>query len=209
MIRRPPRSTLCPYATLFRSTVAGNTKVVCADRGDQDTNKWGNNDDGFFNLLNGWAENIEDNTNKLDENGNIKFKDTIYDNLDKMKAEKYGWKIVEKCDIQPMDEIYVFGKSRKIKEANGRYKVYQIFFGYITSVNKSYSPTGGALMSIQADDHLKLLQISYINNSPGMDYISELAGASFNKDYAGNLIIDDSAAKGDTQNLFTNVFAGR
>lgn len=190
-------------------TLAGNTKVVCADRGDQDTNKWGNNDDGFFNLLNGWAESIEDNTDKLDENGNIKFKDTIYDNLDKMKAEKYGWKIVEKCDIQPMDEIYVFGKSRKIKEANGRYKVYQIFFGYITSVNKSYSPTGGALMSIQADDHLKLLQISYINNSPGMDYISELASASFNKDYAGNLIIDDSAAKGDTQNLFTNVFAGR
>src|SRR3712207_8629492 len=64
MIRRPPRSTLCPYATLFRSTLAGNTKVVCADRGDQDTNKWGNNDDGFFNLLNGWAESIEDNTDK-------------------------------------------------------------------------------------------------------------------------------------------------
>src|SRR5688572_32273474 len=39
MIRRPPRSTLFPYTTLFRSVVAANpssehvSRILCADKG--------------------------------------------------------------------------------------------------------------------------------------------------------------------------------
>src|SRR5256885_5600464 len=34
MIRRPPRSTLFPYTTLFRSTIIGESRAKCAVRRD-------------------------------------------------------------------------------------------------------------------------------------------------------------------------------
>ena len=121
-----------------RVSIAGGTKVVCANRGQQDDNDWGKSSKGFFNMLNGWAENLNDQDTQMNASGNYVYKNLLFDNIDDMKLAKYGYCIAEKCDIEPMDEIYIYGKSRKEKE-NGKYKIYQIFFGYISDVTKSYT----------------------------------------------------------------------
>lgn len=94
---------------------------------------------------------------------------TDFKNLLKSREAKYGWKFAEKCDWEPMDEIYIFGKSRTEKNSDGSYKMNQIFFGYLDSVEKTYqADKGGLLIRVTATDHLKLLEISRIVNSANM-----------------------------------------
>jgi LysM repeat protein len=115
---------------------------------------------------------------------------TDFKNLLKAREAKYGWRFAEKCDWEPMDEIYIFAKSRTERwddkwveitdksgnvtgrqkiPGKGAFKMNQIFFGYIDSVEKTYqSDKGGLLMRITATDHLKLLEISRIVNSANM-----------------------------------------
>ena len=197
-------------------TLTGNSKVICAERNQQDENSWGEGEQGFFNMLSGWSESIEDSTTTLDANGNFLYNNMMFDNVEDMKKMKYGYRIAEKCDFEPMDEIYVYGKSRREKEGD-KYKVYQIFFGYINEVTKSFSAGSMPTISISAVDHLKLLQISYVANTPALFNNIASVGAHYDTDYLGNIIVDDnpySQVSGDNDpelagSFFTNVFAGR
>ena len=196
-------------------SIVGGTKIICAERDLQDEEQWGSGEQGFFNMLSGWSQNINDNTTTLDPNGNYIYKDMLFDNIDDLKKMKYGWRIAEKCDFEPMDELYVFSKSRKVKDGD-KYKIYKIFFGYISDVTKSFAGDGSSpMISIKAVDHLKLLEISWIANMPVQNYDVVYAGAHYDSDFAGNIIIDDNAYSSDGDspellaNQFTNVFAGR
>ena len=82
-----------------------------------------------------------------------------------------GLKIAEKCDFEPMDEVWVFGKSNFERDPNtGDFKMNQIFFGYIDDVKKNYSSgkTAGTTINISATDQLKMLDLSYVTLNPTM-----------------------------------------
>ena len=82
-----------------------------------------------------------------------------------------GWKVAEKCDWEPMDEIWVYGKSNFERDsATGDFKMNQIFFGYIDAVTKTHSSgkTAGCTISITGSDQLKLLDLSYVTMNPSM-----------------------------------------
>ena len=58
------------------------------------------------------------------------------------------------------------------------------------------------------------LDISYIAQTMAQCHITAFAGAHFDKDFAGNIIIDDNAQPSSDSpaigvNLFTNIFAGK
>lgn len=81
-----------------------------------------------------------------------------------------GWKIVEKCDFEPMDEVWVFGKSNFERDETGDFAMKQIFFGYIDTITKQHSAgkTAGCTVTISASDQLKLLDLSYVTMNPSM-----------------------------------------
>ena len=82
-----------------------------------------------------------------------------------------GWKIAEKCDWEPMDEVWIFGKSNFERDPEtGDFKMNQIFFGYIDTVTKQHSSgkTSGCTISITATDQLKILDLSYVTMNPSM-----------------------------------------
>ena len=112
-----------------------------------------------------------------------------FKNLMKTREAKYGWKFAEKCDWEPMDEIWIFGKSRSCRkndaeldsaqrDQNGillgythdklsEFKFEPLFFGYIDTVAKTYTANkGGCLISVTARDHLKLLELSRTITAP-------------------------------------------
>lgn len=192
-------------------SIVGNTRIVCADREDQDIAGWSKYED----MLDAWSYELNDNNTSMDVNGNFLYNNILYDNINDMKRAKYGWRIAEKCDWEPMDEIHVYAKSRRTKDSDGKFKVNKIFFGYISDVTKSY--TAGKTcpsITIKAEDHLKLMKYSYIANTMAQNYTTAIAGAHYDYDSAGNIIIDDNANAGDdslqiTPSPFTNVFAGR
>jgi LysM repeat protein len=198
-----------------RLSMIGGQKVICAERGEQDSGGWGAGEKGFFNMLSGWSKDIDDGDVTMDNDGNYLYNNMLFDNIQDMKKAKYGTKIAEKCDIEPMDEIYVFGKSRREKDGD-KYKMYQLFFGYISEVTKSYTADkSNPVIQISAQDHLKLLQISYMANTPAQWYNVAIAGAHYDTDFLGNIIIDDDPFDVDNNNteikanMYTNVFAGQ
>jgi len=81
-----------------------------------------------------------------------------------------GYKIAEKCDWEPMDEVWIYGKSNFERDASGDFKMNQIFFGYIDTVTKSHQAgkTAGCTIEISATDQLKLLDLSYMTTNPSM-----------------------------------------
>jgi hypothetical protein len=112
-----------------------------------------------------------------------------FKNLMKTREAKYGWKFAEKCDWEPMDEIWIFGKSRTCRkndaeldsaqrDSNGillgythdklsEFKFEPLFFGYLDTVVKTYTANkGGCLISVTARDHLKLLELSRTITAP-------------------------------------------
>ena len=191
--------------------IVGNTRIVCAEREDQDTAGWSKYED----MLDAWSYELNDNNTSMDVNGNFLYNNILYDNINDMKRAKYGWRIAEKCDWEPMDEIHVYAKSRRTKDSDGKFKVNKIFFGYISDVTKSYTAGKSCpSITIKAEDHLKLMKYSYIANTMAQNYTTAIAGAHYDYDSAGNIIIDDNANAGDNSlqigaSVFTNVFAGR
>ena len=205
-------STNCSESATGKCNVMimGNTRIICADKSDIDNAGWSN----YESLLEGWSYDINDESNAMDAKGNYIYNNMLFDNISDMKKAKYGWKIAEKCDFEPMDEIHIFAKSRKQKDGD-KYKVRKIFFGYISDISKSYNGKNIPTISITAEDHLKLLKISYIANKMALNYTTAVAGMHYDKDYADNIIIDDNAlaAADDPEiganNFFDNIFAGR
>ena len=191
-------------------TIMGNTRIICADKSDINAAGW----DSYESLMEGWSYDISDSGGAMSTKGNYIYNNMIFDNISDMKKARYGWRIAEKCDFEPMDEIHIFAKSRKQKDGD-KYKVRKIFFGYITSISKSYNGKNVPTISISADDHLKLLKISYIANTMALNYTTAIAGMHYDKDYADNIIIDDNAlaAADDPEiganNFYDNIFAGR
>ena len=194
-------------------TILGNTRIICADKSDVDKAGWSS----YEELINTWKYDIEDLDTIMQDNGDYHmYSDLIFDNISDMKKVKYGYRIAEKCDFEPMDEIHVYGKSRHQKDSDGKYKVHKIFFGYVTDVTKSYNNKNAPTISIKAEDHLKLLKISYIASKMSLNYATAIAGSHYDKDFADNIIIDDNALAGPndpeigmTDNFFDNIFAGR
>ena len=88
------------------------------------------------------------------------------------------WKFAEKCDWEEMDEVWVFGKSNFERGADGDFKMNQIFFGYIDSVQWSYTSgkTNGCMISIQASDQLKILSLSYVTQTPSLAMGASIGG---------------------------------
>lgn len=189
-------------------TIKGGERVVVADKDDV---KDGGSDN-FNELLKDW--------NSIDNEGaGKKWSNIEYNDIAKQRQYKYDWAIAEKCDFEPMDEVYIYSKSRKVKNGDGSYAFQQIFFGYITSVTKSYTAgQSGSMISIQIDDHLKLLDISRVANRPALDMrtvtpASRLDGNGFwviEDDYRYNGIDPDTLdpLSSGPSFVFTNAFAG-
>ena len=80
------------------------------------------------------------------------------------------WKFAEKCDWEPMDEVWVFGKSNFERDVSKDFKMNQIFFGYIDTVQKTHTSgkSNGCTIKISATDQLKMLDLSYVTQNPSM-----------------------------------------
>lgn len=149
-----------------------------------------------------------------------------------------NWKFAEKCDFEPNDEVWIFGKSNFERDSSGDFKMNQIFFGYLDAVNDSFSAgKGGLMMSLSASDQLKVLDLSYVTQNPSATIGASSGGALdlrwgdqdlkhfgtfevFNpyavSQYAqaGNANGADDATKqamaaGSASMILTNVFAGK
>jgi len=206
-------------------SVKGGERVICAEQEDQERHGW----ESWQRLLKGWvgdsntsAEN--DNWKVGQESWSLKGAPGIdFKNLLKAREAKYGWRFAEKCDWEPMDEIYVFGKARdkKYKKQNGDYEFLPLFFGYIDTVSKTYQSGQGSglVINIQASDQLKLMQLSRVVNNP-----SKLPGVianggldirwHFPQDEVGCFAINDDFLNGNNvennvvYTTLQNVFAG-
>jgi len=203
-------------------TIKGAERVICAEREQQDLKGW----QSWQQLLSGWINLNEGDANSPWTKGKADWALKDADGLDlknllKAREAKYGWKFAEKCDFEPMDEIYIFGKTRNklYKDKNGMYPFKPIFFGYIDKIMKTYTAgTQGLLMTISASDQLKILQYSRISNSP-TKMPGVLANGGYDiqynldKDSLGYFKLNDNFYEDTTNNntpyLYTNVFAGK
>lgn len=168
-------------------SIRGGERVVCADKNDKDYDV-----ETWKKLLDDWKSVNNENIDKRTIN------DIKYDSLMDAREAKYNWKYAEKCDWEPMDEIWVFGKTKDKKftnGTNGNYEFLPIFFGYIDSIQKTYQAgNNGQLVNIQATDHLKLLHLSKVINFPSLTP-GKFAGngieINYSEDQYGNYIIND------------------
>lgn len=183
--------------------IKGGERVIAADKTKVKTTDWGS----FEEIKAGW-NNIDDEGR--DSKTGIKWSSidgTDYKSLINARQAKYYWKYAEKADWEPMDEVYVFAKSKVAKTSSNQdsqYKFVQIFFGYITSVSKSYSSPGNLTINIDVEDHLKLLRISRMFTRPPFDM--SVAGTSVRYDGFGQMIVEDEP--NEMINSFNNFFAG-
>ena len=204
-------------------TIKGAERVICAEQIQEDIQHW----QTWQRMLGGWLNINDGDGNNSWTMGESDWALKDSDGLDlknmlKAREAKYGWKFAEKCDWEPMDEIYIFGKTRnkKLRDENGMYPFKPIFFGYIDQVVKTYNagPGQGLLIKITASDQLKLLNYSRVANAPAkMPGVIAVGGydISYNlpKDKWGSFILNDDLyeANGDDKipYLYTNVFAGK
>lgn len=194
-------------------TLKGGTRVIVSSKRKSKERDW----DNFQQMLKGW------NTIDLEKWG--EYKGIQYNDLQRTREKAYDWAFAEKCDFEPMDEIYIFSKSSK-RNQKGEYPFMQIFFGYITNVQKTYQAgQAGPQISITADDQLKLLNYSRIANKLPKDM--SVTGTAFRYDGAGNFIVETdwtlngidlnsknsngsyNPARVWSEQSFTNMFAGR
>lgn len=183
--------------------IKGGEKVIAADKAKVQATDWGSFDEikaGWNNIDN---EGVDSATGvKWSSIDGVDYKDLI-----KARQSKYYWKYAEKADWEPMDEVYVFAKSKVAKsgsQADSQYKFIQIFFGYITSVSKSYGSAGNLTINIDVEDHLKLLRITRMFNRPPFDM--SVAGTTIRYDGFGQMIVEDEPS--ELINPFQNFFAG-
>lgn len=228
--------------------IKGGERVVYATRDDQDSKGW----DSLQQMINGWLS-VDDvavqpsGDEYIGQGLNWAFgaefwnsgHGIYYKTLMEARLAKYSWKFAEKCDWEPMDEIYVYGKSRRIKNENGEYVFCPLFVGFIDTITKQYSAGDqGLSISITASDNLKLLSLSYVTNFPAATLGSSFTGgldisydredieyqlekAGLKKDTNGCFILGDefyeNNAWGDTSSegfsskgfIYTNIFAGK
>src|SRR2546426_8989736 len=73
MIRRPPRSTLFPYTTLFRSRQIGGRVSRSSARERPSTSRWtrGGRRSGFRSLSSSWPGRSEEHTSELQSPCNL------------------------------------------------------------------------------------------------------------------------------------------
>ena len=114
----------------------------------------------------------------------------LFRTLFKTREQKYGWRFAEKCDWEPMDEILIFGKSHTLRvkdvplddkdrdkvtgmlngykhDSYSMFKMEPLFFGYIESINKTYDASRGCMITVNAKDHMKLLELSQVVTNAG------------------------------------------
>lgn len=228
--------------------IKGGERVVYATRDDQDSKGW----DSLQQMISGWLS-IDDVAVQPNEDEYIgqglnwafgadfwnSGHGIYYRTLMDARLAKYSWRFAEKCDWEPMDEIYIYGKSRRIKNENGEYVFCPLFVGFIDSITKQYSAGDqGLSISIAASDNLKLLSLSYVTNFPAATLGSSFTGgldisydredieyqleqAGLKKDTNGCFILGDGFydsgnwdgvnTKGFSSKgfIYTNIFAGK
>ena len=126
-----------------------------------------------------------------------------------------------------MDEILIFGKSHTLRvgdaplDDNERdlttgmlkgyehdtytmFKMEPLFFGYIESINKTFDASRGCMITINAKDHMKLLEISQcITNAgslighvmPSVNFSLEYGLASFSTSEIEKYNIDENSVR--------------
>lgn len=206
-------------------SIKGGERVICAEQDETKDKGWEN----WQQILKGWVQdNSQGNFHKDWRVGKDSFATggvtgIEFKNLLKAREAKYGWRFSEKCDWEPMDEIYVFSKCKneKYREANGEYPFKPIFFGFIDSISKTYQAgaTTGLMININASDQLKLLQLSRVVNNPSkMPGVVSGGGIdisyNFPQDSIGCFAINDDFLNSDdasnkiVYSTLQNVFAG-
>jgi peptidoglycan hydrolase-like protein with peptidoglycan-binding domain len=208
-------------------TIKGAERVISADKPSTiNTEGWSD----WKTMMKSWL-NI-DETNEAAQTGKANWEigsqgnGVNFGNLFKSREAQYGWKYAEKCDWEPMDEIWVFGKTRNEKyrdPVTNEYRFLPLFFGYLDTITKTFQAgKGGLFISIQASDHLKLLDLGKVVNSPTLTPGMGSGGGldvRFDTDEFGCFIINEpyvnARGKGDEKDpnlapyLYDNVFGGK
>ena len=186
-------------------TIRGGEKVVALTKSQVASSQGTTN---FSDLIANW-NNINPGQ------GTTNYRDVLDERLYAKYNANAGWHYAEKCNWQPMDEIYLFGKNLNLLSGgnvpNNITPAFEmLFFGYIDSVIKSYQAgTGGLTISITASDQLKLLNLSYISVVAGADLATAGAAVSYDPypDPYGNMIINDTVLQNKI-NTIEGIFAG-
>jgi LysM repeat protein len=207
-------------------SLKGGERVTCAEKpSNTDLQPWSD----WQTLLNEWLsiDNMSDATIGKSSWVTPGATGIDFKNLLKARQVQYGWKFAEKCDWEPMDEIWVFGKSRSERygpERNYEFKFLPIFFGYIDSVTKTFQAgKNGLQININATDHLKLLDLGRLLNYPtarpgefsnlGLDIrfpTDDYGWFAINEPYANMRQTGDESSNPNLAiyKAFTNVFSG-
>lgn len=179
--------------------VMGGQRVTVINNMQEKNNNWVD----YEHLINGLT-NIDDSQEAW-RTGTEDWNDTTadgvdYRNLMKAKQAKYGWRYAEKCDIEPMDEVIVFSKSRYVKNNQGQYRFNKVFVGYIDTVVKTCNAGASApSISVSCTDQTKLLNQSYVNYSPSYmpgKFNNGYLDISFDTDKFGYFKINEPIAYG-------------
>lgn len=206
-------------------TLTGGTRVTCIN------NESNVNYPDYETLLNSILsidDEGESNEHKWrisDSSWNSTTTNVDYKSLIKARQAKYGWRYAEKCDFEPMDEIIIYSKSRYTKDESGKYIFRKIFFGFIESVQKTFTAGNqNPRIQISAKDQFKLLKQSYVNQSPSFfpgRFNNGKVDISFDTDKYGSFIYNEPLAYGlenaseeqlkNLQKKFiqNNIFAGQ
>ena len=181
-------------------TLTGGTRVTCVNNAS-DVNYTSYED--LLNSLTSIDNEGESNNNKWrmsDNSWNSTTANVDYKNLINARQAKYGWRFAEKCDFEPMDELIIYSKSRYTKDESGKFIFNKIFFGFIESVQKSFSAgSTNPRIQISAKDQFKLLKQSYVNQSPSFFPGRANNGKvdiSFDTDKFGSYILNEPLAYG-------------
>lgn len=163
--------------------IRGATKVVVADKRDVVDNKGTKR----------WNSTFEDlvlSFNDIDKEFKGTWKGIEYNDIQRVREQKYNWAYAEKCDFEPMDEIHIFSKS-PVKNKDGYYEFKKIFFGYIGTITKQFNATGnGPSISITAFDQVRLMELSRVIIKGGSPMTEEV-GTAYRFDGVGNFIVED------------------
>lgn len=122
-----------------------------------------------------------------------------------VREQKYEQLNIEEADIKPMDEVYIFSKSMNENAKYGdlrQYDYIQIFFGYVTSITRTYDTSLGYTMNISCEDQSKKMKYSRISMRGAID--SNVEG---HETYVENGVT--KLRSGPDDNVFTNLFAGQ
>ena len=118
-----------------------------------------------------------------------------------------------------MDEILIFGKSHTLRVSDAEldddkrdpvtgmllgynhdtysmFKMEPLFFGYIESINKTYDSNRGCVMTVNAKDHMKLLEVAQAVTNMGREIGHILPAINWDTDQYALAVFESSPVAG-------------